>query len=546
MLLLLWMAGCSGRPEPFPDTGIEWLEVQSDSSAFVECSNPSDRSKARFHSWELVKNWGEVPQDNTIYQYTGGGLIVADLNGDSWLDLYLPTAGDGRLLLSIGAGEWSDVTEKNLPDESGLGVGGCAADADGDGDTDIYLINLHETDQLLVNDGTGIFTDGTEAAGLGGESLDGTGCTWADIDQDNDLDLLVANHYEGTHLANAIVNNDFIAAHDNKLYVNDGKMVFTDVTHTLPESFRDGYGFIVAVEDLDGDGISELYAVHDFGPMWRPNQVLRWSDDSWMTDTSLEGLDVEIFGMGVGITDLNGDRIPDFALTSWGEIAVLESSGTGSWIRSAAARGITLNAYQQTSWGADFADLDNDFDDDLLVAFGPLVMPNDVAAEIESSAGLVTLSSQPDALYIQNDDGQFEDQAVGWGVADEGIGRGFVVADIDHDGWLDVVKRDLGGQAVAWRAQCGSSESLTVELSMDGTNRQAIGATVRATLEGHELSRRIRSGGTGHASSGPPEAHFGLNGAAQIDQLDIIWPDGERSRLYDIAPGRLSITRSDP
>ena len=45
-------------------------------------------------------------------------------------------------------------------------------------------------------------------------------------------------------------------------------------------------------------------------------------------------------------------------------------------------------------------------------------------------------------------------------------------------------------------------------------------------------------------SSGPPEVHFGLKGANQIDQLDIIWPDGERSRLYDVAPGRISITRS--
>ena len=157
-----------------------------------------------------------------------------------------------------------------------------------------------------------------------------------------------------------------------------------------------------------------------------------------------------------------------------------------------------LNEYQQTSWGAEFADLDNDFDDDLMVAFGPLVMPDDVADQIESSAGLITLDAQPDALYVQNDSGQFEDQATAWGVADEGIGRGFVIADIDHNGWLDVVKRDLGGEAVAWRAQCGISESLTVDLLMDGNNRQAIGAVVRATLDGQELSRKIRLG-TGHA-----------------------------------------------
>ena len=544
LFLLLFIVGCGGRPVVFPDTGIEWLDVDIIHQDSSPCATPELREETPFSAWEPWDDWGSVPADNTEYQYTGGGLVIADLNGDKSLDLYLPTAGTGQLILSNGAGGWFDSSEASLPDESGLGVGACAADPDGDGDTDIYLLNLHQANQLLINDGTGVFTDQTLEANLGTEALDSTSCTWADIEGDDDLDLLVANHYEGTHLATAIVDNDFIAAHDNKFYRNEGELYFEDQSSTLPTSFRDGYGFLIAVEDLDDDGQPELYSVNDFGPLWRPNQVVRANGEDWSTDQELIGLDVSVYGMGTAISDINGDEIPDFALTSWGEIALLESSGDRTWIRSATARGVTLNAEQQTSWGAEFVDLDNDKDMDLITAFGPLVMPDEIADEIATTVGLITIADQPDALYVQDEHGAFTDQAEAWGIDDRGIGRGFVVADLNGDGWLDIIKRDLAGSSIAWQANCGDAQSVSITLEQEGMNIQAIGAQIRATVGDQVMTGKIRAGGTGHASSAPPLVHFGIGNADQIDQLRIVWPDGEYSRLFDIAPGQLHVTRS--
>jgi hypothetical protein len=58
------------------------------------------------------------------------------------------------------------------------------------------------------------------------------------------------------------------------------------------------------------------------------------------------------------------------------------------------------------------------------------------------------------------------------------------------------------------------------------------------------MSADIRAGGTSFASSGPPEAHFGLGEHEVIDQVTIRWPDGEVSELGPMQTRqRLTVTR---
>jgi hypothetical protein len=182
---------------------------------------------------------------------------------------------------------------------------------------------------------------------------------------------------------------------------------------------------------------------------------------------------------------------------------------------------------QMVGWGAEFGDVDNDADLDAVVAYGYIgtVHPN-----WENPA------AQPDAIYLQGEDGSFDDVAPSWGMADAGSSRGFTMADMNGDGYLDLLKRDLSGPNLMWMSRCGDESWLIVRPRMDeGANRFAVGSRVWVEADGIMHQGDVRAGGSSFASSGPPEVHIGLGDATAVDSLVIRWPDGERSRVEGVA-----------
>ena len=547
-LFFLPLVGCAGESDSgsTPGDGSGSTGATLVHAAFPGCADPGAREAlGPMASWSLGPAWQSQPvADDMSYQYTGGGMAVADFNGDGRPDVYLPSAGASQLLLSDGE-VWVDGSAGLPGTESGdLGIGGVAADVDDDGDLDLYTLVLHGQNRLLVNDGTGVFTDGTVAAGLAAGARDTTHATFADVDGDGILDLVVANHFEGPHLGEAIISGDFPPAHDNALFLGDGTGRFIDATVQLPEAFRTGYGFAVIVEDFDRDGRVELLSVNDFGPFWEPNTLIRREGGGWAVDTVLEGLDTQVYGMGGDVADINGDGFPDLALTSWMEVVLLLSLGDGVWYRADAARGVVMNPLQTTAWGIVFGDLDNDGDEDISMGLGPLVMPAEVAEEQESERGLVTLQNQPDAIFEQADDGMFAERGEAWGVGHTGITRGVLPVDLDGDGWLDLMRRGLDGDAVVWQARCAEAGALLISLSQPAPNRNAVGAQVEVEARGRKSWRRVRAGGQGHGVGGPPVAHIGL-GAATSARVRVTWPDGAEDVFEDVPPGQVRITRPE-
>ena len=240
-------------------------------------------------------------------------------------------------------------------------------------------------------------------------------------------------------------------------------------------------------------------------------------------------------GMGLGIGDVNGDTLWDFVMPEWNGIHLRESNELGFWVETAYAKGVynDVEAGQKVGWGADMVDLDNDRDLDIAVAFGDLETPAYVAPDEE-----------PDALFLQDDEGHYTDQAGAWGAADLGDGRGVVFIDINNDGWLDQVKRDLSGPTVLYRSNCGTAGWVRIRLHDAAPNTFAVGARVRVWSAGSSQVRAVMAGGHGHASGGPPEVHFGLGTATAIDRVEILWPDGEISNIWDLSPNQvLDITR---
>ena len=76
--------------------------------------------------------------------------------------------------------------------------------------------------------------------------------------------------------------------------------------------------------------------------------------------------------------------------------------------------------------------------------------------------------------------------------------------------------------------------------------RDAVGAYVRATVNGKTRLLLVKSGGS-YLSSGDARLTLGLGNAARVERLEIHWPGGRVQTLTDVAADRqLSIVEETP
>jgi hypothetical protein len=153
---------------------------------------------------------------------------------------------------------------------------------------------------------------------------------------------------------------------------------------------------------------------------------------------------------------------------------------------------------------------------------------------------------QVDGVWIQGEAGLFENLAgePQWSMNDGGVSRGLLLADVNADGFLDVLKRELDTAAIRYVSRCDDSAWLKVELRQEGANRNAVGARVTAiSPDGFEQTRWIHGGSSSMYSAGPPVAHFGM-GTDEVAALRVVWPDGTESEVCEVGTKRtVTITR---
>lgn len=530
-LLLIWIVGCAHgdrapAPEPVdvPDDTAADLPVTFEVTASVEehgerhCGSPSARESHPLFSPPVTGDFAGSQVRGTSADPTGWGMSVADFNGDGHLDLFLPQKDGGQLYLGRGNGAFDVSTDAFPAGDGGPSTGSSAADIDADGDLDLFVARPGP-DRLLRNDG-GVFVDITPAE-MAADRYDSIGGAWADYDVDGDLDLFVPNWWtEG--LWTAQEDAGVWAGDPNVLWANDNG-TFVDRAELLAGTPDGSIGFtyIGGWWDIDGDRRPELHVVNDKGTDAYANALLSFRrEEAFPVAPDLE---LAIQGMGLGEADLNDDGVPDFLVSDWGRLWLMLSDGQGGWYDASFARGLSLPLDDDrfVAWGAELADVDNDGDDDAVVAFGP----DDLDEPTLSPTGVPGPLSQPDGLWIQGDDGTFVQEAESWEYGDRGVARGFVLADLDGNGWLDFVRRDITGGAEIQLQACGAEAWLSVDLASPGSNPDGVGAVIEVLSGDRRWTRTIHIGSTNLASSAPPVAHFGLGDPDTVD-LRVTWPDG--------------------
>jgi hypothetical protein len=210
----------------------------------------------------------------------GLGVVVADFDDDGRPDIYV--ANDAKpnfFFRNQGVGEDGQVTFEDLSLLSGAshsgrgkaegGMGVAAGDADGDGRLDIVVTNFElEVNAFYRNTGDGLFTDYRFIAGLGEPSFRmlAFGVALAELDNDGDLDLVVANGH-------ILDNANEIAEHSqyaqpNQVFRNTGKGRFELVA--VPGFARARVSRGLATGDLDRDGDLDLVITNsnDAATVW--------------------------------------------------------------------------------------------------------------------------------------------------------------------------------------------------------------------------------------------------------------------------------------
>jgi enediyne biosynthesis protein E4 len=446
------------------------------------------------------------------YVYNGGGVGIADLNGDSLPDVvFSGNQVNSRVFLNQGNMKFADVSQQAGLSNLGRWCSGVSlVDINADGRMDIYLsATTYKTEKeranlLFVNQGndaSGVPQFKEMAAQYGvadtGHSMQ---AAFFDYDNDGDLDLYVLidtieeypNLYhkkrtDGSSLTtDRLYRCDWDSTAAHPVYVNVSREAGIQT---------EGYGLGVNITDFNRDGYKDIYVTNDY----LSNDLLYINNgDGTFTDRAQAYFKhTSNSAMGNDVADINNDGLMDVMVLDmlprdnsrkkklmppnsyqgylnndlYGfmyeyvrntmQINMGNKPGTNEPIF--ADMGMMADvAETDWSWTPMLADFDHDGYRDLVVTNG---FPRDVTdrdfAQFRQESGAVStkeyLISQIPAVKIRNyafrnkGDLTFQNVTDQWGIKVPSFSNGAAYADLDMDGDLDMVVNNINDSAFVYR-----------------------------------------------------------------------------------------------
>jgi hypothetical protein len=351
----------------------------------------------------LVRNVnGSIDDKRYIIEATGSGVAILDYNNDGWPDIFLVNGstlvGDktsnsspaptNRLFRNNHDGTFTDVTVQAGLTSTGWGQGVCVGDYDNDGYDDIYVTGYGKN-RLFHNQGNGTFKEVAEQAGVAGTGKEwGTGCAFVDYDRDGKLDIAVANYVHFDLAATPAPGGNSAC-----MWKGVGVMCGPRGLESAPNILYHNLGNGNFADVSKASGFEKTNGHYCFSIT-----TLDYDDDGW----------------------------PDLYVACDSTPAILyHNNHNGTFTDTAEDVGVAFNedGREQAGMGSTSADYDGDGRLDLFKT---------------------NFSDDTSTLYHNNGDGTYTDATfpAGLGVNSDALGWGTMFADVDNDGWPDLLVVD--------------------------------------------------------------------------------------------------------
>ena len=515
----------------------------------------------------------------------GAGVAISDFNRDGWPDIYATNSGEdsrNALYRNNRDGTFTDVAaELGVADinrrETGVSMGAIWGDYDNDGFEDLFVYKWGRP-ELFHNEAGGGFTRATDAAKFP-DWLNANTALWFDYDRDGLLDLFIGGYFrENLDLwkleTTEIMPESFEYAKNGGrkyLYHNLGDGRFEEVSEKLGiKSNR--WALAVGAADLRGTGFPDLFIANDYGvsELYFNDNGKRFIDAGETTGVGFapkSGMNVS-FGdvMNTGRQSIYVSNISEEGILLQGNNLWMQRSGSAGddlkFDNAASNFGVELGGW---SWGAQFADLNNDGNVDLFLTNGYVSLEkgsnywydfskvtvgnNTIIGDAKNWAPMTgrSLSGyQTKRVWLNDGAGRFNDVALSVGVTETFDGRGVAVADLWNRGAMDVVVANQRALLLIYKNNVVPENNwIGFELEGSVSNRSAIGTQVRAFWNGQEQVKEIH-GGIGFCAQNDRRVFFGFGKTGKVDKIVIRWPSGKSQTIEDPELNKLHKIREEP